>query len=126
MLATTATESYTPVDLFTGDQDIITVPVTVVSGQNLAALTVVGKNSTTGKIAVCNLGANDGTQTPYGILINAIDASGGDKAGQVYTGGCFNPDALTWHASFDSALKKAVAFDGATSNITLRAPGNSL
>lgn len=123
-LAETSSESYTPTHLITGDQDLVTIPVTVAPGQNLAAYTVVGKISASGKIAVCNLGASDGSQTPFGILVHAIDASSADKAGVVYIGGCFNPDALTWHSGFDTALKKAVAFD--RTNITLRAAGYSL
>lgn len=38
--------------------------------------------------------------------------------------GCFNPDALVWDASFDTAAKKLYAFEGAPSptSIILRAP----
>ena len=123
-LAETASETWAPSHLITGDQDIVTVPVTVKSGSNLAALSVIGRLSADGKVEIATLGDTDGTQVPYGILVHAVDASGGDKAGVAYIGGCFNPDALTWGATFDTALKKAVAFDG--TNITLRAPGNSL
>lgn len=123
-IAGTASESTTVTHLITGDQDIVTLPVTVVSGQNLAAGTVVGRLSASGKVTLAALGASDGSQVAYGILVNAIDATSADKAGTVYVGGCFNPDALVWGGTFDTALKKSLAFDG--TNITLRAPGNSL
>lgn len=33
----------------------------------------------------------------------------------VFHTGCFNPDALLWHASYDTDAKKAMAFHGAPS-----------
>lgn len=123
-LAETASETWAPSHLITGDQDIVTVPVTVASGSNLAALTVLGRIAASGKVVVAALGAVDGSQIPYGILVHAVDATSADKTGVAYIGGCFNPDALVWGATFDTAVEKAVAFDG--TNITLRAPGNSL
>ena len=33
----------------------------------------------------------------------------------VWHAGCFNPDALLWHASYDTDAKKAMAFHGAPS-----------
>lgn len=123
-LAGTETESTTVSNLITGDQDIVTLPGTVITGQNLAAGAVVGRIAASGKLTIAALGASDGSQVAYGILAHAVDATSADKAGVVYVGGCFNPDALTWGGTFDTALKKSLAFDG--SNITLRAPGNSL
>lgn len=52
--------------------------VTVVSGQNLAAGAVVGKVTASGKYAIYNNGASNGTEAAAGILVAACDASGGD------------------------------------------------
>ncbi len=57
--------------------------VTIVSGQNLAAGTVLGKITASGKYAAYNDGAADGTETAAGILFDNVDASGGDVAGAV-------------------------------------------
>jgi hypothetical protein len=118
MLAATETESFTQTQIFAGSADVVTVPVTVVSGQNLAIRAVVGRVTASGKIKICDTAAVDGSQTPIGILVNAVDASGGDKAGDIYVGGDFNVDALTWHASFSTDVLKLKAFDN--SNITVR------
>lgn len=53
--------------------------VTLVSGQNLAAGTVLGKISASGKYTAYDNDAATGEQTAAGILLFATDASGGDK-----------------------------------------------
>lgn len=123
-LAGAETETTTVSSLIIGTQDIVTTPVTLITGQNLAANTVVARITASGKITAAALGAADGSQFPIGILAHAVDATSADKAAVMYTGGCFNSDALVWGATFDTAVKKAVAFDG--TNITIRIPGNSL
>jgi hypothetical protein len=57
--------------------------VTVVSGQVLDAGTVVGKVTATGKYAIYSNGASDGTEVAAGVLLNAVDASGGDTDGVI-------------------------------------------
>lgn len=52
--------------------------VTIVSGEDLAAGTVLGKITASGKYAAYDNGASDGTQTAVGVLLDACDASGGD------------------------------------------------
>ena len=70
--------------------------VTIVSGQDLAAGTVVGKITASGKYAVYDNGAADGTQTAAGVLFDAVDASGGDAAGVITArGAVVNADLLT-------------------------------
>lgn len=118
LLASTATETFTPEQLFAGSADVVTQAVTIVSGQNLAQYTVVGRIATGGKVKIAAIGAVDGSATPIGILVNAVDASGGDKAGTIYIGGDFNRAALVWDSTFDTDAKKAAAFDG--TNITTR------
>ncbi len=57
--------------------------VTIVSGQNLGAMAVVGKVTASGKYAVYNNGAADGTETAAGVLLAAVDASAADKQGVI-------------------------------------------
>lgn len=89
---------------------------TVVSGQDLAALTVVGFDAN-GKVTIADISDADPANhiTAVGVLVYAVDASSGDVVGQVYRGGNFNPDELVWHASYDTDAKKAKAFEGAPS-----------
>ena len=63
-------------------------PVVVLSGQNLVAGTVVGKQTSGGKfVAYDNAGTDDGRRTPAGILVAAVNASAGDAAGKVLVRG---------------------------------------
>lgn len=64
-----------------------------------------------GNVVACSLAATDGSQVPVGILVNPVDASGGDAAGTIYVSGEFNEDALVWHASFTTSALKRNAFD---------------
>ena len=57
--------------------------VTIVSGQNLGAGTVVGKVTDGGKYSAYDDDNSDGTETAAGILLCAVDATDGDKAGVV-------------------------------------------
>lgn len=55
--------------------------ITVVSGQNLARGTVVGKITASGKYTAWTTGAADGSQVAAGVLLDAVNASAGDKEG---------------------------------------------
>ena len=57
--------------------------VTIVSGQNLAAGTVVGKITASGKYTAYDDDNADGSQAAAGILYDAVDASAADKAGVI-------------------------------------------
>lgn len=94
-------ETYTPNNLFAGDAPIRTLPVTVLSGQNLPAYSVVGKISTSGKYVLSVVGAGDGSESPDGILVNTVDASSGDTQGIIYIAGDFNYNSLNVDVSHD-------------------------
>jgi hypothetical protein len=57
--------------------------VTIVSGQNLAVGTVVGKITASGKYTAYDDDNADGSQTAAGILYAAVDATAGDKKGVI-------------------------------------------
>lgn len=57
--------------------------ITVVSGQDLAAGTVVGIITASGKYSAYDNGNADGTETAAGVLYAAVDASAADTAGVV-------------------------------------------
>ena len=113
MLAGTETTAYAPTDILAGDSPALAFENgTLAAGQNLAVRAVLGRVTATRKLVQCNPAANDGSQVAVGILVHATDATSADKPVQFYKAGCFFASALNWHAGFDSADKKAAAFDG--------------
>lgn len=100
--------------LVTGDvPQLLVTDETVLTTQTLAALTVVGFDAG-GKLVPAVLGGATPIQA-VGILVYAVDTTGGDKTGQVYRMGCFNPDLLVWDASYATDANKKAAFEGAPS-----------
>lgn len=82
--------------------------VTVVSGQDLPALTVVGKITASGKFAAFNQDGVDGTENAAGFLIGAVDASTADKLGVIIERDALVAmDNLVWPADIEVAEKAA-------------------
>lgn len=59
---------------------------------------------------------------PIGVTTAPVKASATDQRVAAFRSGCFNPEALTWHASYDTDAKKAAAFRGSPTptNILIR------
>jgi hypothetical protein len=102
-------DAYTPPYIFAGD-DVETAEAKLVTGQNLAALAVVGRITASGKLKVWNPAGVDGSQFAVGILVHACDATAADVLCQMYIGGIFNIDALVWPGGA-TTLQKVTAFD---------------
>lgn len=86
--------------------------VTILAGAGvLPTGTVVGKITATGKYKRHVNGASDGTQTAAGVLLNAVDASGGsDVKGVIVTGQAeIVALMLSWDASVNDNTKKNAA-----------------
>ena len=83
--------------------------VTVLSGQNLAAGTVVGRVTASGKIAVYDNAAGNGTETAIGVLIADVDASAADTAGVIIARHAIVVDQakLVWKAAMSDGDKNA-------------------
>lgn len=119
----TAEGSYSPTQLFTAEDDIKTTPALVLTGQNLAVLTIVAFNAANKLVpwdpaAVADVvgGATDQTEAapesvPVGILATDLNttAPAGDRQTEMYVGGCFNPDLLVWPAALDTWLERDAA-----------------
>lgn len=115
-------ETFTPDELFAGTAEVTTDIGKLVSGQNLAKRVVLGRITASGKLTQWTPGAADGSQVAVGILVHAVDASGGDKDAQFYRSGVFNIDALGWGAA--TTAQKYAAFNA--SDISVRAlPGST-
>lgn len=73
--------------------------ITVITGQNLGAMRVLGKITASGKYTAVAPAAGDGSQTAAGILYDAVDASAADKAGVALLRDCeVNNGELDWGA----------------------------
>ena len=80
--------------------------VTVASGQNLAAGTVVGIITASGKVTQLAPGATDGSENAAGVLLNAVDASTGDQPGVIVARHAIcSAQGLVWPASITDPQK---------------------
>lgn len=95
--------TYSPDLLIGGDHPIRTLGVTVASGQNLTRGALVGKITVGGKVILSLSAAADGSEEPYGILGEDVDASGGDKVSFVYVAGDFNSNSMTFGTGHTAA-----------------------
>lgn len=98
--------SYTPDSLHAGDFPIRTEKVTVITGQNLVRGALLGKITASGKVNLSLSAAVDGSQTPYAVLAEDIDATAEDKEAVAYISGDFNADAITYGAAHTAASVK--------------------
>ena len=73
--------------------------ITVVSGQTLVAGSVLGKITASGKYAIYDNAAVDGTQAAVGLLFDAVDASAADADGVGIIRGTmeYNLAEVTWN-----------------------------
>ena len=116
---------YASPEYIMGDRPQITSTLEAVAqNTDLAFLTVVGRvaNAVDGAITK----AVQGSVTPIGVLAAAAKTGAGQTGKiAVFRTGHFNPNALVWDSSYDTAAKKAAAFEGAGSptQILLTTPG---
>lgn len=118
-MALNETNSYVPEHLITGTMPVFSEPEVYVAGAAVAALTVVGRVTATGKLKKAVKTANDGSQKPVGIAVGDVDAAAADAVGATYKAGCFDPAVLVIDPSF-TAEDVRIAFEG--SPLFLRAP----
>lgn len=86
-------ETFSYDNLIAGDYPIVTDRQQIQSGQVLSRGTLLGKHTSGGSVGLLRIIDADGTtgtQHPYAILAEDIDASGGAKYGSMYLTGEFN------------------------------------
>lgn len=104
--------THTPDELIAGDYPVVTDIITVLSGENLARGTVLGRISASGKHVIVNsAGTDDGRRAPVAILAEACDASGGDKQALVYLSGAFNEGKCVFGGTDTAATHRAALRD---------------
>lgn len=104
-------ETFTPDNLIAGDYPAVTESVTVASGQTLSRGAVLGKVTATGKVVLSMSAAADGSQTPYAILAEDVDASAADQVATAYLSGEFNEGELTFGADHTADTTRAALRD---------------
>lgn len=88
-------EVYAPDNLIAGLTQIVTENMVLAQGQTLQRGTLVGRITASGKATIATAAASDGSQNPYGILLDDYDASAADLGGcGVMVKGEFNDHAL--------------------------------
>lgn len=101
-------------------------PLPVKAGTILAQFAVVGLDAS-GDLVKATWNATPANAVkPIGVVTQAVaGAADGSTTVDVIYSGCFNPDALVWDASFDTAEKKVSAFVGSPTptQILIRARG---
>jgi hypothetical protein len=93
----TTTDTFNPDGLIAGDNPApLTRTMTIISGQNVTRGTVMGKITASGKLSIVNDANSDGTENPYSVMAQDVDASGGDKSGLTFELGLFDGSKLTF------------------------------
>lgn len=82
---------------------ILTYKETVLTGQNLVRGTLVGRITASGKVINSLTAAGDGSQVPYGIVAQDVDATAADKEALIYVSGTFNAHKVTLGAGWTAA-----------------------
>ncbi len=81
-------------NLISGDFPRVTLPVTILSGEDLTRGTVLGKITSGGKYKACNSGHTDGAEVAECVLAGDVDATLGDTPGIAYLTGSFTQGAM--------------------------------
>ena len=116
--------SVDPNDIFAATKpDPVSEGVTIASGSGvLVRGTVLGKITASGKYTTSLSAASDGSQTPYRILGEDVDATSADMKAPAFLAGNFRSDMLTIGTGHDAASVKA-AFEANNNNIIITEGG---
>ncbi len=101
------TATYDPNGARVGSYPVITQPIVLLSGQNLAANAVLGRVTASGKYILSLSGASDGSQTPVAILAEAANADGADVTVPAYFTGEFDGAKLVYGTGHTAATVEA-------------------
>ena len=89
-------ETYVPNNLVAGDTQLVSDSVTIASGNDIVRGAVLGKITTGGKFTLSKTASTDGSEEPYAVAAEDVDATSGDVTGvPVFIKGEFNAKALT-------------------------------
>ncbi len=110
--ASFSSDAFVPDKLIASNpQLLVSIPITVISGQNLVRGALLGKITASGKYNLSLSAAVDGSQTPAAVLVDDVDASAGDKPGLAYIRGDFIAEGLTYGTAHTAASVEAALRD---------------
>jgi len=101
--------TYNPDNLINGEFPALIRKGTLLSGENRARGTVLGKITASGKLKMAVAANNDGSEAVHVVLAMDCDASAADKECLYYVTGEFNPDKLTFGAGHTAASARDAA-----------------
>jgi hypothetical protein len=106
----TAEGSFSPTQLFTAEDEIKTVSVMFLTGQDLDVGTIVALDAAD-KAVPWDPAAVDSEAQPVGVVAVHMDTTtvAGDAMGEIWEGGCFNPDLLIWPAALNTFAERNAA-----------------
>jgi hypothetical protein len=96
--------------LFAGEAPILTESRSVKSGEGVCSkYQVMSLEVASGLLVKYDAAVTDGTEVPYGILAQPVDATSAAQNGQAYIGGHFNHAALVWPGGITTfAARRAI------------------
>lgn len=101
-------ETFKPDNLIAGTTQVVSDIVTIGQSASLKRGAVLGKITTGGKYILSASAASDGSQTPYAILAEDVDATSADVTNvAVYIKGEFNENALSFGTGHTASSVKA-------------------
>jgi Bacteriophage lambda head decoration protein D len=110
--ASFSSDTYTPDKLIASNPNLLlSNGITVLSGQNLARGSLLGRITASGKYVLSLTAAADGSQTPAAILADDCDASAADKAAIAYFRGDFQEAGITFGTTHTAASTQAALRD---------------
>lgn len=124
-MAGSQNESFTTVELFSGDTPLPVTTAEEVAASllttGLPAYSVVGRDGN-GKLvlAVHDAVTPANAIKPIGITVAAVAVGAAVGNIPVFRAGCFNPAALNWHSSYNTDALKRLAFEGSGAEIVIK------
>jgi len=103
-------------EILAGDFPRSTEAVTIASGNNLKFGSVIGKITNTDTYKLVDSSATDGSQEPFAVLMEDVDASAGPAVGIANLTGEYIRTKLifggsdTWQTHFTAARKNSIFF----------------
>lgn len=113
---------YTPDQLIGGDLKIVTDNATITGGAIYKRGTVLGKITASGKLTQSLSASSDGSQTPFTVLVDDVDTTGGDVNGGIFRQAELNGNALILGTGITLAAAKAALESAAGQNIFIKTP----
>jgi hypothetical protein len=99
LLAGQETATFDADGLINGPFPVVTLPGTLITGQNLKRGAPLGRITASGKFTLSDPAAVDGSEVPIAVLAEDTDASSADVVTPLYFSGQFDPNFMDFTGS---------------------------